>query len=395
MINGYWEDAYTKEFTTRIAAINVNKIILNETFFYPAGGNQPGDIGILKSIDGTKSALIIDTRYENGDVIHILQKDSPFQENEEVKGILNWEQRYGNMRAHSSQHVLSSILFSQYGLRTVKALIQPHDVTIYLSNSISPSDLKQSLLVALEICCEPTKSYQVKTHILPREEALAKYGDQIRGEIPDKGSLRLVQIGSKDITCCSGTHVKNTNEIGPISVVSFKNSEIRYLTGPAAMDGIVTNSLEILQIRQLLSGSSGSLTTHFRRLKEDREQKKTQLEQLAPVILKKAINDAIPIPSGRLILVNIPFVQKKFFMSLLGEVPSNVLIGAITTGPILVLYSNIESLSAKDLLKYFCEKTGAKGGGNPKQAQGTVKGIENPLDILKNIIIEKTLNSSN
>ncbi|MFX0205785.1 MAG: alanine--tRNA ligase-related protein [Candidatus Hodarchaeota archaeon] len=394
-IKGYWEDAYIREFTAKIIAIKPHGIILDKTYFHPSGGNQPGDTGLIKSLDGTRTISIIDTCYENDEIIHVFRDESLFQAKEQIKGVLNWERRYALMRAHTSQHVLSSIFNLQYGLQTTNALILPHDVTIYLSNSLSSTDLKQSLLAALEICCEPTKSYQVVTHILPREKALDLYTDRVRGNIPEKNSIRLVKIGHKDINCCSGTHVKNTNEIGPFSIISFKGSEIRYHTGPAGLNELTSNSLEALNIRQILSGASGSLITHFRRLKDDRDQKKMQLEQLAPIIMKNAINEAINITNGVLILMDASFVSRKFFMSLLGDIPSNALIASIVAGPALFLYSNIESLSAKEYMKLFCEKTGAKGGGNPRQAQGAVKGIENPLNILKNIIIEKVGTSSN
>ena len=100
-----------KNFQAKILEIIDNNIILNKTTFYPMGGGQLGDIGILKQAD--KEFTVLDTIKKDGKILHVLD-DISLNKEIEVYGEINWETRYMNMRHHSAIHVLCGVMYRDF-----------------------------------------------------------------------------------------------------------------------------------------------------------------------------------------------------------------------------------------------------------------------------------------
>ena len=99
----YLDDAYIKEFQAKISFISDNKIVLDETYFYPHSGGQPNDTGTLST--SSCIAKVLDVKKENGKIIHLVDTHS-FKEGDIVFGNINWDRRYKLMKAHTLTHIL-------------------------------------------------------------------------------------------------------------------------------------------------------------------------------------------------------------------------------------------------------------------------------------------------
>src|SRR5690554_2633293 len=100
----YYDDAYTTEFTARILERVPGErpaVVLDRTYFYPTGGGQPNDTGVI----GGVPVIDVLTREADGAVLHVLAGEPPA--GDEVEGRVNWERRFDFMQQHTGQHILT------------------------------------------------------------------------------------------------------------------------------------------------------------------------------------------------------------------------------------------------------------------------------------------------
>ena len=113
----HMKDNYVQEFDATVISSGENYVILDRTAFYPEGGGQSSDIGILT--DGTLTSHVSEVRKIEGEVRHIL-KDTTFDVGSKIHGTIDWSHRYECMRFHTAQHVLSRYLQLNYNVETVE-----------------------------------------------------------------------------------------------------------------------------------------------------------------------------------------------------------------------------------------------------------------------------------
>ena len=111
------EAAYEKEFTATVTKIEENKIALNRTLFYPLGGGQNWDLGVL---DGPNGQLNV-TEVRGRDIIeHTVDDVFELEVGDEITGLIDFERRYAHMKMHTAQHLVSGIAYELFdGVRTV------------------------------------------------------------------------------------------------------------------------------------------------------------------------------------------------------------------------------------------------------------------------------------
>src|SRR5208282_5077100 len=132
--------AYVRAFRSRVTALPPGGVVLDRTYFYPTGGGQPADHGVLRI--GEHRWEVTDVGRSGSAVVHRIRavggapRAPPI--GEEVEGELDWARRYRHMRLHTGQHLLSARVFSRTGLRTVKANLSGVTATLDLEGSLDP-----------------------------------------------------------------------------------------------------------------------------------------------------------------------------------------------------------------------------------------------------------------
>ncbi|MCF2136293.1 MAG: alanyl-tRNA editing protein [Candidatus Thorarchaeota archaeon] len=222
----HMHDNYLQEFDAKIIELGDGYVILDRTAFYPEGGGQSGDRGVLS--DGTSEVHVIDTKKREGKIFHLLDANPPFEVGATVHGKLDWDFRYECMRFHTAQHVLSRYLQINHGLETYGNMIKPgRSRADYHPIDHFTEELKREVEAGVnEIFA---KNLDVTIQFMPRDEAIAflrEKGYQVRylEMVPATVSeFRVVMVDDYDAAACAGTHVANTREIGKIRLGKTKN----------------------------------------------------------------------------------------------------------------------------------------------------------------------------
>jgi misacylated tRNA(Ala) deacylase len=219
----YQTDSYLREFDASLVAVDAEagRVALDRTAFYPGGGGQPGDLGML-SFDGM-SAQVTQVKKEGDLVWHWLGGGLP-AEGQAVTGTLDWERRYQLMRTHTAMHILCGVVWRDYGAQVTGGNMDPLQGRM----DFEFATLRGELVGEIEAKCnaEIAAGRDVHVKILPREEAF-QIPDLIRTKInllPEGiKEVRTVEIVGLDLQADGGTHVANTREVGRMRVADYKS----------------------------------------------------------------------------------------------------------------------------------------------------------------------------
>lgn len=225
----YYDDAYLQEFDAAVTDVDFAgtqaMVELDRTAFYPGGGGQPNDTGFLV-VNGGR-LVVNKVKRQDGKLWHWLATNGgepSIRIGDTVHGELDWDRRYALMRTHTAMHVLCGVVWRDYGASVTGGNMEPGKGRM----DFEFESMTRDLIGEIEATCntEMAKSYDVRTQILPREEAF-KIPDLIRTKINllPKGiaEVRTVEIVGLDLQADGGTHVHNTREIGSMKVVDYKS----------------------------------------------------------------------------------------------------------------------------------------------------------------------------
>ena len=216
----YLKDSYKKEFKAKVIESNGNKIVLNETYFYPIGGGQPSDKGTITY--NNKEFKVINVKKENGKTIHELDKEG-IKVNDKVKCIIDWKRRYNLMRMHTAAHIISAIIHKE-----TNAMITGNQLDEERSRiDFALEDFKKESFdeYIKQANSEIKKDHKITIEFISKEEAEKRenLSKLAKGLPPNLKEIRIVKIGDIDEQADGGTHVNSTKEIGKIKLLSIKN----------------------------------------------------------------------------------------------------------------------------------------------------------------------------
>jgi misacylated tRNA(Ala) deacylase len=216
----YQTDSYIKEFTAKIIGIDEEQhgVLLDQTAFYPGGGGQPNDVGVLVTPGNTYTV----SKVLRGN-IHVIDSDLPTV-GTQVRGILDWERRYQLMRTHTAMHILCGVVWRDYGASVTGGNMEPLQGRMDFEFERMQKELVSE--IEARINAEVAAERDVRVKILPREEAF-QIPDLIRTKInllPEGISeVRTVEIIGLDLQADGGTHVANTREVGALRISDYKS----------------------------------------------------------------------------------------------------------------------------------------------------------------------------
>ncbi len=215
------DDAYLKSAQARVVAVHERGIELDRTIFYPQGGGQVGDTGVLTRASGERIQIANTAKGDAIDsVVHVPSPGTPRPEVGETLTLeIDWERRYSLMRLHSALHVMSCVVVAP----VTGGNIAPERARLDF-------DIDMSLLDAAKIAHEMNeliaRGIQTETVWITDEELDARPElVKTMSVQPPRGSgrVRLLRIPGIDLQPCGGTHVSNIVEIGSVRVLKIRS----------------------------------------------------------------------------------------------------------------------------------------------------------------------------
>jgi misacylated tRNA(Ala) deacylase len=217
----YWQDSYQKKCSGRIQVLASEKlVVVDQTVFYPQGGGQPSDKGVLRR--GNEEFTVLFTKKVGPDIALEVDKTG-LKEGESIETELDWNRRYKLMRMHTSAHILAKVIFDETGsLITGNQLDTEQSRMDFNVTEFNAGIAQEYLDKANKVIAE---KLEVTANVMPYAEAMKKselfrLKDVLPKTIPE---LRIVSIGNFDVQADGGTHVRNTKEIGQLKLERVEN----------------------------------------------------------------------------------------------------------------------------------------------------------------------------
>ncbi|MBI2101045.1 alanine--tRNA ligase [Candidatus Woesearchaeota archaeon] len=221
----YYFDYTKTKFNAKVIKIIDNKVILNETYFYPTSGGQLHDLGMINGQN------VVDIFKQGSIIVHVLSQKPEFKEGSEAECIIDKDRRFQLAKHHTATHIINAaarkVLGNHINQAGAKKDIDKATIDLTHYQSITDDEIEEIEKEANRLV---KAAIQVQSNFVPRTEAEQTYGMGIYqgGAVPGK-LLRIVNIPNIDVEACGGTHLKNTSEAG----------EIKILKATKISDGIV------------------------------------------------------------------------------------------------------------------------------------------------------------
>ena len=232
----YHADSYLKEFQATVTDVTESGVVLDRTVFYPGGGGQPNDIGVIR-VSGVEYTVPKVSRVE-GAIVHELEGVLPAV-GDTVTGVIDWERRHKLMRTHTALHILCGVIWRDYGAQVTSGNMEPLAARMDFEFENMTAEFAEEVEAAVNR--EVAADHLISARVLPREEAMA-IPDLIRTKInllPEGiAEVRVLEIHGLDLQADGGTHVASTSEVGRIRIVGHEskgriNKRLRIQIEPA------------------------------------------------------------------------------------------------------------------------------------------------------------------
>ncbi len=368
----FYEDSHMITFSAVVMtcekAGDFYEAVLDRTAFFPEGGGQYADTGIL---DGIK---VFDVQERDGIICHMLKE--PITTGKEVVGTIDWEERFSKMQQHSGEHIVSGLVHTTFGYDNVGFHMGKDAITMDFNGIISKAQLQEIEEKANEAV---VKNLDIQV-IYPSKEEL----DMIsyRSKIEIDGQVRIVIVPGYDTCACCAPHVKKTGEIGLIKLVGIQNYKggvrVSMLCGFCALADYNEKAESVKKISNILSAKEEEIADEVTKLKEELSVQKSKIAELQKKILEYKVNG---IEEGQKIVI-------LFEEDLEGNTPRelmNLLLHKRTEIAAIFAKKEQESyryvigskcVDVRPIAKRLNERFEGRGGGKPEMVQGSLSGKE-------------------
>ncbi len=394
----YYQDPYLMEFDATVVGHVGDMVLLDETAFYPEGGGQPSDVGVL-SWPGGRAEVVSVEKYK-GRVLHRLNGPLP-PVGVRVHGKIDEGRRLSRMRHHTATHVI---------LEAARRVLGPHvwqwgaqkgdeesrlDITHY--KSITPEELKRIELLANETVM---RNLPVNTFWLLRTDAERRYGFILYqgGVVPDP-VLRIVEIQDYNVQACGGTHVIRTGDIGPIKIWRARRIQdgvirLEFSAGLPAASRLIEAHSKLKEIAQSLGVSEEEVDKAFKaamdELKDLRREIRRHAREMEEAKIVEALRKYEEVGGYRISYVELASVSLDEGVKLVDKLIDREKRIVVLTRQseerveVAVLINEYE-LTAGDLVREATKSVGGGGGGNQRLGRGSIpkEKLESFLEVIK------------
>lgn len=365
----FYQDSHKSTFTAIVQEArqseNGYEIVLDRTAFFPEGGGQRSDTGMLGGVS------VIDVQEIDGKIIHYT--DGALVEGAAVEGCIDWKERFSKMQQHTGEHIVSGLIHKMYGYHNVGFHLGTDCVTLDFNGVVPKENLHE-----IELLANEAVAANLPVQVLyPTEAELQKIS--YRSKIEIEGQVRIVVIDGYDVCACCAPHVKYTGEIGLIKLVGIQNYKggvrISMLCGFRALEDYHQKEKNNREIAVMLSAKEYETAAEVTRLQEELAMKKAKIAELEKKVLEQKV-EALDISGETVCLFEEtdPVMTRELVNLLLkrGAKAAAVFSGNEEEGYRYVFGSR--SLDVREAGKLLNEAFQGRGGGKPEMVQGTVKG---------------------
>ena len=377
----FYEDSHMITFSAVVKhcekAGDYYEAVLTRTAFFPEGGGQYADTGIIDGIE------VVDVQERCGLIYHKMRE--PLEVGKEVKGSINWEERFSKMQQHSGEHIVSGLVHQTYGYDNVGFHMGKDAVTMDFNGVLTKEQLKEIERKANEAV---VKNIDIQV-LYPSKEELENL--EYRSKIEIEGQVRIVGIPGYDTCACCAPHVKKTGEIGIVKLVGVQNYKggirVSMLCGFRALADYHEKSESVKSISIMLSAKEDEIAEEVKRIKEELESQKGKTAELQKDLLNFKVKE---LEENQEIVV-------MFESELNGNAPRELmnLILAKGTGVAFVFAGNpsvgyryvigSRTQDTRIYAKALNEKFQGRGGGKPEMVQGSLCG--NEIEIREEVML--------
>jgi misacylated tRNA(Ala) deacylase len=225
-----YTDAYARRVEGRVVAVDDSGeaplVVLDRTVFYPGGGGQPSDRGLLLRASDGRSWTVRAARKSDGEIVHELEpaEGGPPERDDVLTVDLDWARRFALMRTHTALHALCGVVWRDYGALVTGGNMEPGGGRMDFEFERMSGELVDE--IEAKVNAELAARREVRVNVLPRDEAFA-IPDLIRTKVnllpPGIEEIRTIEIVGLDLQADGGTHVANTAEVGGIRVTGYES----------------------------------------------------------------------------------------------------------------------------------------------------------------------------
>ncbi len=373
----FYEDVYIQEFEAIVLSCEEKDgkyhVILNATAFYPEGGGQPADKGMIDNIP------VVDVQYIDGELCHIMER--PLEEGAQVVGKIDWNWRFDLMQQHSGEHIVSGMIHEKYGYENVGFHMGEEIITIDLSGVLTWQQVQE---------IEKKVNYYIwmnqQVNIFYPDERQRKF-IPYRSKKELTGEIRLVEFPGADLCACCGLHVTHASQIGLVKILSCKKFRdgvrMEMLSGKRALDYLSGSTEQNSQIAVSLSVKENETKEAVQRLLDEVYDLKGQLAQEK----QKSFEVKAASFAGK---GNVLLIEDTMEAAEVRKCTDSIL---NTCGGIAALFAGNDTDGykyaigerngdIKELVKKVNKELNGRGGGKPFFAQGSVKAARKQIKAL-------------
>ena len=372
----FYQDSHRTEFTAKVISCEEAKdgyrVVLDQTVFFPEGGGQYADTGML----GTTEVTDV---HEKDNIIYHTTK-AALEVGSEVTGKINWDERFEKMQQHTGEHIVSGIVHERFGYNNVGFHLGSDYCTMDFDGPISKEQLKE-----IEMAANEAVYQDLEIQILyPSKDELKNM--DYRSKIEIEGQVRIVEIPGYDVCACCAPHVKTTGEIGAIKLVNMVNykggERITMLCGRRAMRDYDKKDTMTKEISALLCAKEYEVADAVSKMKEEQTRMKSQVAELQQKLLEFqvaeiAVDQKIVTVFDSELSGNLP---REMMNKLLdkGATICAVFAGTDEEGYRYVIGSRSEDV--RPISKTLNAAFQGRGGGKPEMVQGSIKGTRTEIE---------------
>ena len=365
----YYQDSHL--FTFEAAVLDCRKekkgysIVLDRTAFFPEGGGQLADTGVLGGV------RVLDVHERGGEIRHYT--DAPLEIGAHVEGVVDAGQRLRRMQNHSGEHILSGLVHNAYGFDNVGFHMGAECMIIDFSGELTWEQLTELETRANEIVRQ-----NIPLHIwFPDANELQSL--EYRSKLELTENVRIVEIPGVDRCACCAPHVERTGEVGIVKILDSQRHRggvrVSVVCGLDALEDYRARQESVTEISRALSAKRGEVTRAVQRVLNEQQSMNERCDALSLALIR-FMAEAEPETAGNILV----------FDATLGEIAQRELVNRLMekAGGFAAVFcgSNEDGwryivgsrrLDLRAMSREINAAIQGRGGGTPQMIQGSAR----------------------